>query len=326
MYRYVYAVDRTAFCYWDRDLPASTEQFLAGIDSNYFCYLALHHVEQLAGDDGQRAAISLRLAYHHSIETLFSLLGAMVQAPNAPQAWIPQCSNSMLRNIVKSLSVGAPILTQFGDQSITIEGLGRLAHRYCWRDDQPIDATGTRFGKLWSRLASDFLDPASIAEYRSLKHGFRIAPGGFTLRFGLQEAPGVPAPEAAMHTIGSSEHGSSFFVSRQIVEGKKQSHHLRLGRTSLNWRPEAMALRLQLVSWSINNVVGFLRCMNGRPPESITFHRPEDPDSFDAAWRLSVGALTSNWDYPIDPSEISAETQRDLLGELKGRSVPKRSV
>lgn len=91
-YRYVFAVGDEAYCCWDYDLPARNERFLRSLDGSYFSYVSGRHLDQIAGEDRQRASVALRGAYHHGLETLFSLLGAMVQAPEAVPAWIPKCS------------------------------------------------------------------------------------------------------------------------------------------------------------------------------------------------------------------------------------------
>jgi hypothetical protein len=172
MDRYVFAVADAAYCCWEHDLAARNERFLATLDAEYFQYVAARHIDALDGEDRQRAAVALRAAYHHGLETLFSLLGALTQAPEAVPAWLPKCSTPALRQVVQALSIGAPILTQLGIQRIRLTDLASLVHQYCWPDDDPVGVTGQRFGQLWERLSTDFLNEHHIAEYNSVKHGF----------------------------------------------------------------------------------------------------------------------------------------------------------
>lgn len=206
MDRYVFAVWDDVFCCWAHNLVESNERFLTSIDGEYFNYVAHRHLDQIDGEERHRAAVPLRAAYHQGLETLFSLLGALAQASGAVPAWIPKCSNATLREIVDALRAGRTILTQDGPQPVSLSDLAALIHQFCWPDDQPAGATGERFGRLWNRFAHDFLDLHQVAEYNSLKHGFRVLPGGFFLRMGLEEEYGVRAPEANMQTIG----GKSF--------------------------------------------------------------------------------------------------------------------
>ena len=323
--RYVFAVGNQAHCCWEYDLPDRNEQFLSSFDGKYFNYVAQRHMDQLESEDRQRAAVALRAAYHHGLETLFSLLGAMAQAPGAVPAWIPKCSTAALRAIVDALRAGRPILTQRGRQSLTLRDLARITHAYCWRDEDPPGVTGERFGRLWHRFAYDFLDEEHIAEYNNIKHGLRVAAGGFVLRVGQEEEYGVHAPERNMQTIGASPFGSSYYQPDSLGAAGSFGCHFRIRHAALNWRAEAMIQRLQLVAWSINNVVGALRCLNGARPGTVRFERPEDPDAFDAAWRWDVGVRSSNFDVVINPADIDLVSRAELLRELEARA-PERAT
>ena len=67
------------YCLWEEDLKAHTLTFLNGFDTGYFDHLLEIH---LNADDEARSAMVLRVAYHHAMETLFSFLGAFLQAPS----------------------------------------------------------------------------------------------------------------------------------------------------------------------------------------------------------------------------------------------------
>ena len=320
MYRYAFAVGEEVYCCWEHDLPQKNERFLASIDGGYFNYIALTHLEHIEGEDKQRAAIVIRSAYHLGLETLFSLLGALCQAPAAVPAWIPKCSNMALREIVRTLSLGGSLLTQAGRQSLDLRQLADLVHQYCWPDEKPAGATGERFALLWRRFAQDLLDAHHIVEYNSIKHGFRVSSGGFTLRIGQEVEFGVPAPEASMQTVGSSPYGTRFLEVQPVVEDPAAKHHFRIRNMALNWRAEAMGQRLQLLAWSIQNVASALRCINGAPPNTVQFHRPEDPAAFEAAWNWNVGVFSSNSDYVIEPSDVEPVSRDVLRRELESRS------
>ena len=89
MDRYVFAVADEPYCCWEYDLAERNQRFLATLDATYFHYVADRHFEEVEGENRQRAAVALRAAYHHGLETLFSLLGALTQAPDAVPAWLP---------------------------------------------------------------------------------------------------------------------------------------------------------------------------------------------------------------------------------------------
>jgi hypothetical protein len=320
MERYVFAVGEEAFCLWGYDLAQENDRYLRSFDASYFEYIARAHGDHLEGDDAPRAAIALRAAYHHGLEALFSILGALSQAPEAVTAWIPRCSNSRLRHFVRDVSSGSAILTQRGRQRLSWRILAEIVHSHCWIDEDPQWATAHRFAKLWSRLSHDFLDPLHVAEYNSIKHGFRALSGGSVLRVGLEASYGVAPPEAEMQTIGASPHGVSFSTVDPIPTTEPKSPHVRLTHQRLNWRGESMFQALQLISWSANNVVGFLRVLNGAPPATVRFHRPEDPDAFEAPWRWPVGVISGAMNFILDESEVIRASREDLRAELESRA------
>lgn len=320
MNRYPFAVCDEVYCVWDHDLATRNRRFLASLDPRHFGYVTERHVSDLEGEHRQRAAVALRLHYHHGLEALFSLIGALTQAPDCVPAWLPKCSNSALRELVTKLRHGAPVLTQRGRQGVTLPRLAEFVHSYCWPDDEPAGVTGRRFGRLWNLLADDFLEVNHVAEYNSLKHGFRIGAGGFVLRIGLEHEYGVAPPESEMETVGGSPFGTTFFVPEPVADGPGGSRHFRIRRLSLNWRAEAVAQALQLIESSINNVVGALRCLSGEPPETVQFLRPADPSAFDAPWTWSVGVTSSNLDTVVDQAQVVPVSKAELAQELAARS------
>lgn len=321
MDRYVFAVAESTFCCWQPDAAQLNRDFLATFDSSYFSYPAQLFASELEAENSQRASIALRMAYHHAMETLFSLLGATAQAPQLVPAWLPHCTTTSLRAVVNSIACGKPMLTQAGRHRVTFDMLAATVHRWCWVDETPIGATASRFATFWRRIAHEWLSQHNIAEYNSLKHGFRFAPGGFTLQFGEEMEYGVPAPEENMVTVGHSDYGSSVILARPMIDGKAAGHHFTMTRSSLNWSVEAMILQLQLLSWSINNVVAGLRCLNGAAPSTVQFRRPEDPLVFENAWESDIGVFASHHQEALPSSRISLLPKHELVRELESRAT-----
>src|ERR1041385_6978782 len=84
-----FAVGKKPFVVWAYD--AINDDFLRGIDTKYFQYLADTHSANLTGEHRLTAAIALRTAYHHGLETLFMLIFATLQAPHCVVGWILKC-------------------------------------------------------------------------------------------------------------------------------------------------------------------------------------------------------------------------------------------
>lgn len=320
MERYVFAVRNQAFCVWGHDLAQWNDLFLRSYDPDYFSYLTTLHTAQLEGDNGATAAVALRTGYHHGLETLFSLLCALSQAPGCVAAWIPKCTNPVLRNLVGDIASGRLILTQRGRQPLSWEVLSGIVHSHVWQDETPPAATAARYANLWARFAADFLDDSHVVEYNSIKHGFRVSSGPFVLRVGLEHSYGVPPADSEMQTIGASPHGTTFYVPEPIPRTSRGTPHFWLRKNRLNWRAEAMAQALQLLSCSITNVVGGLRVLNGAKPSTVLFKRPEDPAAFEAPWGWHVGVISGGFDIAVEESEVRCLPRDELLAELESRA------
>lgn len=314
---YVFAVGDRPYCCWAFDHEARTSEFLDGVDTDYFGTIASLFADRLDSDDQLPVSVALRVSYHQGFETLMSLLAATAQAPHAIPAWIAACKTDDLIDIAGRLRDGRPMLTQAGRRSVSFLDLSEEVHRFVWTDESGDDSTKAHFGRFWRRLSGEFLDGTARAEYNALKHGTRVIPGGFTLALGVEESPGVPAPPEAMRSMGGSQFGSTFFVAERVGTSKL---HIRTRRKSVNWSPLALAQRLVLVSMSITNVVGALRCELGTDPASVRFVRPDPRSTFEDVWIHQPGVSSIGLDSVIRIDPGDELTKEELLTTLVQRS------
>lgn len=106
----IFVVVDEPYCLWEDDVKERNTQFLAGLDPDYFFYV----FQTWAGaEDEKRALVALQMGLHHATEVLFSLLGAMLQAPHCAYAWIGKCSNLELRELVRRVNRGLEILNPY---------------------------------------------------------------------------------------------------------------------------------------------------------------------------------------------------------------------
>ena len=272
----VFQVVDEPYCLWEEDLKVHTLAFLTGFDTGYFDHLLETH---LNADDEARSAMALRVAYHHAMETLFSFLGALLQAPSAPQAWIAKCQNIQLYELVRRITNNDRELpTGLSIQSVSWDELARVTLNWYRSGTERQAESISLFAGFWRRLASEFLDKNRLDEYNSLKHGFRVTGGGFGLSVRLEHEYGALPPEDEMQSIGHSEFGSSFRRFR-AASGQRGERSLISEHVSVNWKIEKVAPLLQLTSISISNVIGALRILNGEPCNSIKFTRPDSDDA-----------------------------------------------
>lgn len=316
----IFVVNEEPYCIWEVDLSERNKEFLDGIDTEYFDYAIKVHLE---ADDEKRASIALRTTFHHAMETMYSLLGAYIQAPDCAYAWIAKCSNKELRELVSK--VGAfhnSVFTKLNIENVSWDEVARsIFSRYMPGTDRN-KKTAELFSSLWQRLAHEYTDQNHVNEYSSLKHGFRIRSGGFALAVGVEHEYGVPPPHDEMQLIGKSEFGTSFFRI-EAIGNRKGNRSLRSRRTSINWKIEKVTLLAQLVSVSINNVVMALRIANGAKASTCKFLRPEEDSDFNKPWQYTPGVTSCNMDFVIDEAQIVAATKKELLEKLNGKEGEK---
>jgi hypothetical protein len=308
----------TPLCVHDPDFVERNTTFLDSVDPGYFDYLAKVHLAGLE-DDSQHAAIALRTAYHHGLETFFALLFAAVQATPVAYAWALKYNAADLRWLCQTVTWSEYVRNLYGLNPVTWDGLSGLVNRFNF-DAAKLSETKQLFADLWRRFAGDFVREEHGFEYNSIKHGFRLRPGGFGLALGREPQPGVPPPEQEMKTLANSKFGSSFFTAEHFLKpppnpkGKRNSEHFRTRRRSLNWSPEAAVIAVQLLSMSINNVLSFMKIQCGQPGAEVRFIRPSDVATFEAPWSFSVGVFDLSMD-PIfaNPDPATFASKASLL-------------
>ena len=306
-------VNEEPYCIWEVNLLERNNEFLEGIDTEYFDYALKVHTE---ADDDKRASIALRTTLHHAIETMFSLLGAYIQAPNCVYAWVAKCSNKDLRELVKKIGdFRNNIFTKSNIEKVTWEWVAESIFCCYLPGTEKNKQTVQLFASFWKRLAQVYLDNNHIDEYNSIKHGFRIRSGGFSLAVGREHEYGVSPPPEEMKLMGTSDYGTSFFRIESIGEGKR-NRSLRSRRTSLNWTIEKTTLLLQLVSISIKNITSVLKIANGAKVETYKFAPPQDDSDFKKVWSYSPGVTSCNLDCVLPEEEIVSFTKKELIERI----------
>lgn len=319
----IFLVNDEPYCLWALDLPAQSAEFLKGLDSDYFEYCLHVH---MAAEHEQRASIAIRTNFHHSLETLFSLIGAYVQAPDCPYAWIAKCTNTDLRAVVQRIGKGdSQLFTKLKNAPVTWSSIAHAVFDRYMPGTTRQTKTAELFASLWATLAHELTEQKQIDEYNALKHGFRVRRGGFGLTIGLEHEYGVSPPPDEMHLVGNSDFGATFFKLERIGTAKG-NRSVRSRRTSINWSIERLILLSQLAYFSINNVITALRIINCVPASECRFLRPEEDDDFVKPWQYSTGVTNMTVDPLVDESNTRAVTKKELLACInESRDLTTRS-
>ena len=318
-YRF-FVVGERPFCLWDFDIKPHVVMFLDSIDPSYFEYVAdanLKWIQEAAEDDPNargHAAIALRAAYGQALETLFALIAAFLQAPRCLPAWLALYKTQEVFDIVRAIDQSASLRSQFQLEKPSWRSVAELILSWLVLEDKEKEkAVKQGLADLWRRFASDFLDQGSSNEYNSIKHGFRIRPGGFHLSIGTEDKPGQPAPPERMHLLGKSDFGSSFLVPTALGEWP---HHVQLVRHSRNWAPEDFAWGLHLISLSLTNVISAAKVINEVPATDVKLHWPSELSVLSEPWkrRPTVGVTSMRGPHSaIAPDLINPYSRADIL-------------
>lgn len=301
-----FAVNDKPYCVWEFDLKRKNLDFIEGIHPEYFRFTAENNLGLLESEGRQYAALSLRLTYFHAMESFFALLMAAQQAPDCVIGWLLRYTNKGLRKLVESVNKGIPYYTKFKMPYYTWEDVSKLIH-YCVIPQPSFgEEIAKKFADFWLLSAADFLAPRTIDEYNNIKHGFRVKPGGFSLKIGPDNCD-----PSQMIPLCNSEFGTSFFVPHTLID---KSAHFQARRASVNWDPVALAHRISLLAASIYNVIAFLKIVvGGSPPDRTTFKTPS-PEEFEKCWNNSPGVISFNFDLNIKPEHILPYSPDEILG------------
>lgn len=302
-------IDRP-YVVWSYDPRAENIEFLESIDSDFyhravqsfFCdaegKLGFDPEEYKARKDVSSFA---RLIWNHGLETLVTLLGAYVQAPHAVHGFFLKCTNADCRKIANYLlTERVPESNCFTRSDFKFDAFVRGIHASTvWVND---DVTMNNFSRSLRDLLREYDRDDLRAEYNSIKHGLRAHHGRFAMAFGLQEAPGIPAPEENMTMLSDSIDGSHFLTTKTFPNGTKKAakEQFSVQHSSVGWSLEKTLRDIQLFSFLIGNVTSALKVAGGAEPNSIQFFRPDVKTEWWEAYFNEQGSSIQNFSFSID--------------------------
>jgi len=311
------------YCIWDIGLKERNLELLNSIDSTYFEHIArlsLDNSEDL--EHKQQTATLLRISYYHGLETLFSYIGALIQAPCCVYAWLPKCNPGDVNTLVSRIDEGTHKLpSQLQIDRVDWNTIATMVCQYMNPDAIEQSLLTEKFATCWTRLADEYLRELFTLEYNAIKHGLRIRSGGHSLLIGREEEFGVAAPPENMKVLTHSDFGSTFFSLSQTPEKQKGNRTYRSRRHSINWSFDQTAAKLFLISLSITNILNIIKIINGVPPETLKFANLVHPDAFEFPWSTSTSHSTSTFDYTYKEGWTTSTTKKQLLDAVKAYSV-----
>lgn len=307
---YLFCVDDKPFCMWDGEKVSTNREYIKRIQPEYYEFVAEHLIEIINKDDASKqerkfTALSLRNYYTQSLETLFALIFATLQAPACIPGWMLNYRNSDLYNLVKKTNAGQPINTLFTKiHNISWESISKLIFCY-FSEEHPEDKEIIikKFTDLLAAFADDYLDPTLRNEYNSIKHGLRTNAGGFVLKFKEVEKDGSPKNDSEWKDILNSEFGSSFYI-RENLKGTK--NHFRLKLHSNNYDPENLFHGINFISLVLHNLLTFLKTFNKIKTKNLQYKSVKPEKTFELPWKniSVVGNITMDLGFDYDSVKI----------------------
>jgi hypothetical protein len=318
----VIIVDSEPYCIWESDISEQNRMFLDGIDTGYFEYILDSHIEsnpdkEIPYIEQVRASVLLRSTYHHAMETMFSLLGALLQSPECTYAWMIKCKNIELVNVIKRISVQDNTLHhELKIDNVSWKEIAKIVFLGVEFEGQSNEKTSSQYGTLWKRLAEEYCDKNKTLEYNSIKHGLRINSGGHSFSFGLQSKAGEPAKQEDMTVFSNSNFGSSF-IKMEPSNTDRGNRSLISKKVTLGWEIENIVGRLNLITSSIKNIVLRLKHINNCKITDEQYCKPLDSNEFDNAWKIYQ--TMSNMEMRIfnEGSEPITTTRKQLLEAMQ---------
>lgn len=269
---YVFKINNTPNVFWSINLRLENLRFLRDIDPEYFNYQIKVHEQGLKNEElKHQAATSIRVLYYQALETLFTLLGATLQAPHAIHAWIQKVRTQPLRYLIERISNhDSNIFNYFGIVEFNWEAVANkllLGHEK-WAED--LDEHIINLGTFLSYCAKEFTNDHNVNEYNCLKHSIRVKAGGFQLKITPRESEKEKSEQGFNEDV---EFGSSFYSIFQLKD-----NHFQSRRNSIAWDPKQNLNIVGTIALLIMNIKELLQVVNGA--NKINLFIPKDPKAF----------------------------------------------
>lgn len=305
-----FVVNDRPYAFWDPNLREDNLEFLNSIDPDYYFRTTEILMNQLEGDDKYFAALSIRLTYSNALETLFSLLCATVQAPLCPLGWMLSYKNYELKSVVEKISKNEEILSHLKLERITWCELANMIIN----SDKIEQWVKAGFSEFWKEQATIFLDDNYSNEYNSIKHGLRIE-----VREGVGfNFENITDDKNNKKTLkfNKSSFGSKYFTKEELISRNKINY--KIAKNSTNWFPYKMALSIRLIYMSINNILVFLKKINGSEEKDFHIIAPHRSEEFNVNIHnndsLSVSIFKNS--YELETVE-KVFTKNDVIKSYK---------
>lgn len=266
----LFMVSNKPLALWGTNLDRANRAYLDDVDGDFFTSVAetLYEEAKGRGRSAKRAKIALRFIYLNSLETLFALLSASIQAPDCVLGWLMKYRISDIRTVLQAINRNEYVYNKWELKTLNWESVFRALFPLSEKINH-FDQIEIAFCKAWKMLSRDFLNDISRNEYNSIKHGLRC-------RFNPQVALTITNNGISTRFRGSRS-GLSFPVVSEIEGFDKKFSHCNFTYSNVykSWYPYKLLSRIRLISISINNIANVVKRINHQGKLKISFLSPE---------------------------------------------------
>lgn len=272
-------VNDTPYRVWTGDPSFQAEDFIRSFDPCHHLQMARLLEPGLSSESPDPASLGIRTIHGLASEALFALLFSVLQAPDAPAAWVLLYRPGDLEKMIRRVEAGEQIPARFELAKISWHEIAKTLIPITESDIPGAASVVENFGNFWARLAADFVSDLAKKEFNSLKHGLRAQAACPFFSLGGYQVP-------------AADHGTAFpYLNRQNGE-------IVLSIALRSWSAKCLLSQLDLISASLTNLLALLKQLHGieehlalEIPGSDAFESAQPPKS----QVLSALALTTNW-------------------------------
>lgn len=310
-----FVIFNRAVCVWDMNMRQLNTDYIKSIDFEYFRFIAEQNLQLINNPESDKkeklyASINLRNSYSMGLETMFALIGALLQAPDCVVGWMMKYKISELHSLVKTIHSYLPIKTKFSKVKLQgWESIMRIIFGYFPKNvEQNIDEIISNYAQTIASFASEYSSQKFNNEYNSIKHGFRIRAGGFKLALKLASKDGKEIENSKWISLLDSEFGTSFYFEEKL---KDSSNNIRIKNLSINWQPENFYNALYLISYIIENIKTFL-CLVHKIDGVSKQYRYIDNEHYSSAWQNMQGTGDGSLDLGFDYNAVKILSAEEI--------------
>ncbi len=293
-------------CIWDPTLSETNRQFLRGLDPAFYVHqanllqsgLSEHDARSIKNPNDRFSALALRIQFGMALESMFALLGAVIQAPDCVFGWLSVYQNSDLVGLVQRITDHGSLRTRKPFRPATWENISRLLLQPLAEESPDNhERLSRQFSDTWYHFARFYCDPIRAREYNCLKHSFRISPVGIKITFTHEDEEFFTSECAIGHRFP------------YLKKNPNRKFDYSISHASVALEPECYAAGMVIAALSINNAISFARTWTGDIESERKVLFPSNDGLFGIFTKMSAAIQSTSFGRTSTPDRYCSEEE-----------------